>query len=206
MAKSKTETTAKTKKDSTAKGTSETAATSANGSENAPSEEVMQRVAKLRSAVRETFGSVAMSMMALPRYRHLPLGDLQHLVLEPLVRDRIALAKKVSEEGPLADIAGMAIWANVTDEVDAKIREQIAAGVFPVRLNADEWTGGKNNWLFDVIAPDRAAAASVIANFKLLVKDGDLRLHPLVTRLVEKDALEKLGAKPVTPADKTETV
>ncbi|MEB8386926.1 toxin-activating lysine-acyltransferase [Rhodobacteraceae bacterium KMM 6894] len=165
-------------------------------------DDVSLRVAKLRSAVRETFGSVAISMMALPRYRHLPIGDLQQLILEPLVRDRIALAKKVSEDGPLADIAGMAIWASVTDEVDAKIREQIAAGVFPVRLGADDWTGGTNNWLFDVIAPDPAAAASVIANFKALVKEGDLRLHPLVTRLVEKDTLEKLGAKAVTPSEK----
>jgi len=39
--------------------------------------------------------------------------------------------------------------------------------------------------------------ASVIANFKQVVKDGDLRLHPIVTKLVDKDVLEKMGAKPV---------
>ena len=72
---------------------------------------------------------------------------------------------------------------------------QTMAGVFPVRLKADEWNSGAINWLLDVIAPDRKATASVIANFKQVVKEGDLRLHPLVTQLVEKKVLEKMGAK-----------
>jgi len=39
--------------------------------------------------------------------------------------------------------------------------------------------------------------AERIANFKQVVKDGDLRLHPLITRLVDKETLEKTGATPV---------
>ncbi len=167
-------------------------------------EEVLRRVAQLRSAVRETFGSVAMSMMALPRYRHLPVGDLQNLILEPLIRDRISLARKASDEGPLADIAGMAIWASVSDEVDTKIREQIAEGVFPIRLGAEEWTSGKINWLFDVLAPDQTSVASVISNFRQLAKEGELRLHPLVTRLVDKETLEKLGARAMRSSEKAD--
>ena len=174
----------------------ETESAAASAPEKASADPAMvQKVAQLRSAVRETFGSVAMSMMSLPRYRHLSIGDMQHLILEPLVRDRIALAKKASDNGALADIAGLAIWASVTEEVDAKIREQISAGVFPIRLKPDEWAGGKINWLFDVIAPDRDATAAVIANFRAVAKEGQLRLHPLVTRLVDREQLEKMGAK-----------
>ena len=50
------------------------------------------RIASLRSHVRESFGKVVMAMMMLPRYRQQTLADLQHLVLEPLIRDRIAIA------------------------------------------------------------------------------------------------------------------
>ncbi|MEM7242962.1 MAG: hypothetical protein AAF429_12320 [Pseudomonadota bacterium] len=68
---------------------------------------------------------------------------------------------------------------------------------------------GSNNWLFDVIAPDQKTTANVIqrcgrvlaqpksreqANFKQVVKDGDLRLYPLVARLVDAETLEKMGA------------
>jgi hemolysin-activating ACP:hemolysin acyltransferase len=65
--------------------------------------------------------------------------------------------------------ADVATWASVIEEVNARIREQIKAGVFPVRLKADEWTSGAINWLLDVIAPDRKSTASVIANFSRVV-------------------------------------
>ena len=35
----------------------------------------------------------------------------------------------------------------------------------------------------------------MISNFGQVVKGGPLKLHPLVTRLVDKDVLEKMGAE-----------
>lgn len=161
----------------------------------APDPEVLKKLAGVRGQIRESFGSVVMSMMVLPRYRHQSLADLQHLVLEPLIRDRIAMAWPARrEEDPLADVAGVAIWASVSDEVDQRITEQVKAGVFPIRLKPEDWTSGTNNWLLDVIAPDARATARVIANFKQVVKDGSLKLHPLIARLVEPETLKKMGA------------
>lgn len=157
--------------------------------------EMLKKIAELRAQVRENFGKIAMAMMALPRYRHQTIADLQHMVLEPLIRDRVAIAYPGSKDrSELTDISGVAIWASVSEEVDLKIREQIKAGVFPVRLKADDWASGEINWLLDVIAPDQKLTASVIGNFKQVVKDGDLRLHPLIGRLVDKETLEKMGA------------
>jgi hemolysin-activating ACP:hemolysin acyltransferase len=157
--------------------------------------EIAKKLAAVRSHVRESFGNVVMTMMMLPRYRHQSLVDLQHLVLDPLLRDRIALAYPGdTEDKALADVTGVAIWASVSDAVDAKIREQIAAGVFPIRLKGEEWDSGENNWLLDVIAPDQKTTATVIANFRQLVKEGGLKLHPLVTRLVDAETLQKMGA------------
>lgn len=157
--------------------------------------EVAKKLAAVRSHVRESFGNVVMTMMMLPRYRHQTLADLGHLVLDPLIRDRVAIAYPREEGGnAMADIAGVAIWASVSDEVDANIREQIAAGSFPVRLKGEDWTSGENNWLLDVIAPNEKTTAAVIANFRQLVKGGSLKLHPLVARLVDAETLQKLGA------------
>lgn len=158
--------------------------------------EIAEKIAAVRSQIRESFGKIVMAMMMLPRYRSHTLADLQHLVLEPLIRDRIAIAYPgEKEKAALTDISGVAIWASVSDEVDAKIREQIRAGVFPVRLQPEEWVSGEINWLFDVIAPDQRATASVIANFRQVVKEGQLRLHPIVTRLVDAEMLTKMGAE-----------
>ena len=96
-------------------------------------------------------------MMALPRYRHQTLGDLQHLILDPLIRDRIAIAYPADGEAdPTADIT----------------------------------------WLIDVIAPTKQATGSVVANFRTVVKEGELRLHPVVDQMLDAETLEKLGMKP----------
>jgi cytolysin-activating lysine-acyltransferase len=87
-----------------------------------------------------------------------------------------------------------AIWASVSEEVDAKTAGQIKEGSFPVRLKPDDWQSGSVNWLLDVIAPDRKTAGRVIANFAQVVKTGELRLHPQIGGLVEKELLEKMGA------------
>ena len=95
---------------------------------------------------------------------------------------------KVVEE----TIAGIAIWATVSDAVDAKISEQIKAGAFPVRLGADDWVSGNNVWLLDVVAADRQQSTSVLANFRQLAGERPVRIHPVVARLIDPDVLEKL--------------
>lgn len=157
--------------------------------------DVAAKIASLRSHVRESFGKVVMAMMMMPRYRHQTLADLQHLVLEPLVRDRVAIAQRKGENGLSDDSAGVAIWASVSDEADARIREHIKTGTWPLRLRAEDWNSGSNNWLIDVIAPDQRATAAVVANFRQVVKEGSLRLHPLITRLLDEETLRKMGAQ-----------
>lgn len=175
------------------------------GKAGAPDPETLKKlapqIAKVRAQVRESFAKVVMAMMMLPRYRNQTLGDLQHLVLEPLIRDRVAMAYAGTSDSPeLADMAGLAIWASVSEEVDAKIREQIRAGAFPLRLKPEDWTSGDINWLLDVIAPDAKTTTAVLANFKQVVKEGSLRLHPLITKLVDEETLKKMGAERITQA------
>ena len=60
-------------------------------------------------------------------------------------------------------------------------------------LKSEDWNSGETNWLLDVIAPDQKAVFSVVSNFKKVVKEGDLRLHPLVARLLGNENLGDLG-------------
>lgn len=158
--------------------------------------EVAEKLASLRSTLRENFGKAVMAMMMVPRYRAQNLADLQHLVLDPMLQDRLAFAYPgKTEEQPKTEMAGFAIWASVSEEVDSRIRDQLTAGVFPIRLKTEDWNSGNINWLLDVIAPDQKTITSVIANFRQVIKDGELRLHPLISRMVDADTLEKMGAR-----------
>jgi len=159
---------------------------------------MLEKIVEIRSKVHETFGQVAMAMMAIPRYRHQSIADMSHILLDPLIRDRVAIANSAPDEkNPQGNLSGIAIWASVSEEVDAKIRDQIKAGVFPIKLKADDWVSGDINWLLDVIAPNQQLTTSVIANFKQVIKEGDIRMHPLISRLVDPEALKKMGAAPI---------
>ncbi|ATG35915.1 hypothetical protein PhaeoP23_01773 [Phaeobacter piscinae] len=39
-----------------------------------------------------------------------------------------------------------------------------------------------------------ASLSGMLRNFKQVIKDGDLRLHPVIAKLVDAEALEKMGA------------
>jgi len=164
---------------------------------------LLAQITAFKAKIQASVGEVVLAMLNLPRYRNQSLADVMHLVVEPLTRDRIAIAK-VGGEGKLEETAGIAIWASVSDEVDAKIREQIQARVFPVRLKAEDWNSGDTHWLLDVIAPSQKVATAVLANFKQVVKDKPIRIHPLVSQLVDPAVLEKMKVKPVSEAEPKE--
>lgn len=164
-----------------------------------------KEIAEVRQRLHAAVGQVVLAMSAVPRYRHQSLADLQALVLEPLIRDRVAIATTSSKapegaaEGQIgapneAQMAGIAIWASVSDAVDGKIREQIKASAFPIKLKPEEWASGDRVWLIDVIAPSQKLASSVLANFRQVVKRGDVRIHPIVARMVDPELLKKMGA------------
>src|SRR5262249_49539277 len=119
-----------------------------------------------------------------------------HLVLDPMMRDRVAIARRTLDGKPLGedDVAGIAIWASVSDAVDAKITEQVKAGVFPIRLANEDWESGDTVWLLHVMAGDRQAATAVLANFRQLSGDRAVKIHPLVARLVDGELLKRLRA------------
>jgi len=157
---------------------------------------IVKKIAMLRGQVRESFGGIVMAMMSMSRYCHLTIEELKTIILDPLVQDRIAIAyPSTQERAAVADYTGFAIWASVSEEVDAKIREQSSAGTFPVRLKTDDWTSGDINWLLDVLAPNAEAAALVLANFKQVVDGGELRIHPVVAQQVDEDTMRNLGAQ-----------
>jgi hypothetical protein len=152
--------------------------------------------------------------MDLPRYRHQTLADLTHLIVAPLLRDRIAIAHRQVKAGGAPDangtsesaglseraeikieedtIAGIAIWATVSDAVDAKITEQVRAGVFPLRLGAEDWTSGEQVWLLDVVAADRRQATAVLTSFRQVAGDRPVKIHPIVGRMIDPEVLAKL--------------
>jgi len=160
--------------------------------------ETVEKILDIRGKLQTALAQVTLALTSTPRYRHQSIMDLTWMVLEPLARDRIAIATpKQDDANPLLkdSMAGVAIWATVSEEVDARIREQIRAGVFPIRMRPEDWTSGDQAWLLDVIAPSRKASSAVLQNFGRFVGKSSLRIHPIVARAVEPGLLEQIGLK-----------
>ncbi len=83
----------------------------------------------------------------------------------------------------------------MSDAVDAKITEQMKAGVFPVRMANEDWVSGDTLWLLDVIAGDRKQATAVLANFRQLSGERAVKVHPIVARSVDPAVLEKMRVR-----------
>ncbi len=171
-----------------------------------PDAETLEKIAALRAKLHETFGKVSLAMMTVPRYRHLPFGEMTSLILDPLIRDRIAMAAPTKDGVPVnGALTGVAIWASVSPDVDAKIVDQIRAGTFPIRLQPEEWTSGDIHWLLDVVAPTPVHTAAVLSNFRQVLANQStpvassamqVRIHPVIAKLVDQQTLLQSGVRP----------
>ncbi len=156
--------------------------------------EARAKLYAIRGRIEVAVGQMVLLMMQSPRYRHQSLADLNNLVVEPLLRDRLSIAhaKRSAEDSEQPVAIGAALWATVDDAVDRKIEEQVKAGVFPVRLAPEELTSGDKLWLLDIVAVDRKAATAVLLNFRKIAGERPVRIHPLVARSVDPEVLKKL--------------
>jgi hemolysin-activating ACP:hemolysin acyltransferase len=154
--------------------------------------------------LNENFGLFVQALAETARYRHIGLGELVTLFFEPLQRDRVAIALSgpSEEEARNGKPSAFLIWASVSPQVDEKIREQISAGVFPLRLKPEDWTSGTNHWIIDVVAGTQAIRSAALTSFVQTRRLGEIRLHPIIHRLVDAQHLARVGINPKLEEDR----
>ena len=115
------------------------------------SEEARRRAA---AAVRHSlaFAQIVSILMHSPRYRHYTLGDLEWLVLPPLLTGQCSVAEAKSKENGASVPVAVALWASVSADVDRRLTENLNT---PIRLRPDEWRSGDILWLIDAVGDRR---------------------------------------------------
>lgn len=96
------------------------------------------------------FGEIVSLLMRTPNYKHYTLADMEWMVVPPLLLNQVVVAEANMKEQGISVPVGMAVWASVSDEVDAKLSGQLDRAV---RLRPDEWRSGEHLWLIDVVGP-----------------------------------------------------
>ncbi len=106
------------------------------------------------------FGEIVALLCRSPLYRYMNLGDLEWLVLPPLLTNQVMLVHEtVRDPLGLSVLKGLAMWAHVSVEVDKKLEVQKQAHT-PFRLEVGDWMSGDIPWLL-VVAPKEAGVAMV---------------------------------------------
>lgn len=107
--------------------------------------ETPEKRSRVLSAIRLSFSfmQIITVLMRSSQYRHHTLGDLEWLVIPPLMSGQFSVAQK----GASTPVA-VALWASVSAEVDRRLSETLH---LPIRLRPDEWRSGDILWLVDVV-------------------------------------------------------
>lgn len=94
-----------------------------------------------KKTVSQVLGEVTWLLTQSQIHKQLFIGDLEWFVMPPLLLEQFRVFN--GNQHPV----GVAFWARVSEETDARLR----AGAFKLRV--DEWKGGDIPWLIELIAP-----------------------------------------------------
>ena len=158
----------------------------AGGTPAGMTEKIRRDAAALRNAL--AFTQAVGVLMRSPHYKQYTLGDLEWLVIPPLLAGqfRIGEAKPHNKQGPALPVA-VVFWASVSPEVDKRLMEAKSASP---QLKPEEWKSGDILWLVHAAGETRFVRFVVdqLANttfkgrqVKVLGrdKDGNSKVHVL---------------------------
>lgn len=94
-----------------------------------------------RKTVAQVLGEVTWLMTQSPIHKQLFVADLEWFAMPAILLEQFRMFH--GEAHPV----GVALWARVSDETDKRLRDGAH------KLRPDEWKGGKNAWLIELIAP-----------------------------------------------------
>jgi len=137
-------------------------------------------------------GEILSVLMRAPQYRAAPLGEIQSLVLPPLMSGQYLVAEARSKTRGFISPVAVALWAKVSAEVDKRLSDSLDK---PIKLAPNEWKSGDIAWLI-VLAGNPQAIAPVLKRFQ----DTTLKGQPLKMRAKTKDGKTVVSTFQAKPA------
>jgi hemolysin-activating ACP:hemolysin acyltransferase len=106
-----------------------------------PEKDRRQAMAALRNSL--AFTQIIGVLMRSEHYKHYTLGDLEWLVVPPMLAGQYRIGEAKPKTGGSIPVA-VVLWARVSADVDKRLAQ---IGRAPIKLRPDEWTSGDILWL-----------------------------------------------------------
>lgn len=111
-------------------------------------EKVRRQAAAMQNAF--TFSQVVGVLMRSKRYRQYTLGDLEWLVIPPLLAGQFRIGEVKAKDGETTLPAAVVLWASVSAEVDQRLVQAETPALQP-----DEWKSGDIVWVMHTVGEPR---------------------------------------------------
>lgn len=161
------------------------------------SPEALKNAAAMSKAVMAAFGEIVTILMRTQEHRGRPLSELESLVVPAVMTGQFAVAEAQSRVNGMMAPVGVIMWANVSPQVDERLRANIAGGV---KLAPEEWKSGDIFWVVDAIGDPKILQAMIqrasqsewkgrTVNLCVRTQDGTLRAGQLTPKPAEQTAV-----------------
>jgi hemolysin-activating ACP:hemolysin acyltransferase len=128
----------------------------------------VQMGAALSKLISASVGDIAVVMSRSPGHKHHTLADIELMVLPAVATGQFYVAEAASKERGFRAPIACVTWASVSDEVDARLREDAGR---KIRLRPDEWNGGAHLWLVDMAGDAHALSGALETLLETRFKD-----------------------------------
>jgi len=136
-----------------------------------PEKERQKAVAALRNSL--AFTQIIGVLMRSEHYKHYTLGDLEWLVIPPMLAGQFRIGEAKPKTGGSIPVA-VVFWARVSADVDKRLAE---IGRAPIRLRPDEWTSGDILWLVHAAGEPRFVREVLKQLNESAFKGREVKLH-----------------------------
>lgn len=154
------------------------------------SPEALKNAAAMSKAVMAAFGEIVTVLMRTQEHRNKPLSELESLVVPAVLSGQFAVAEAQSKVNGMMAPVCVLMWANVSPQVDERLRANIANGV---KLAPNEWKSGDIFWIVEAIGDPKVLQAMIqrtaqnewkgrTINLCVRTQDGTLRAGQLTAR------------------------
>jgi cytolysin-activating lysine-acyltransferase len=144
--------------------------------------------------VSQVLGEITWLLTQSPIHKQLFIGDLEWFAMPPILMEQFRIFYGPQAPGGPPDAqpvpAAVALWAFVSEETDARL----TAGAH--KLRADEWKGGAQPWLIELIAPFGGQDEIMLDLAQNVFKDRPFKFH--ITRNGQRTVMSSADLKPNT--------
>jgi hemolysin-activating ACP:hemolysin acyltransferase len=121
------------------------------------------------------FGEAVAALLRSPAHRGLTLADLENTLVPALVNGQFVIGHAAIPNRPGESIpAAIMLWATVSDEVDAQLKQQTS---LPLRIERNQWRTGEHVWIIDAAGPAEALT-QLVAEFEASILKGKTAKRP----------------------------